>query len=109
MYYVGMFITEVVSKGRQGKSYTSILLRESYRVGSVVKSKTLAVLTHPPARVLEAVRRALAQPADSLSKLASASDDYLRLRQGQSFGALWTVDQLAQQLGIKKALGVTHE
>jgi transposase len=104
-----MFITEVVSKGNQGKSYTSILLRESYRVGSTVKSKTLAVLTRLPAHVLEAVRRAVAQPAGSLSNLADASDHSLRLRQGQSFGALWTVDQTARQLGIQKALGVTHE
>ena len=104
-----MFIAKVCSKGKQGKSYTSILLRESFRVGSVVKSKTLAVLTHLPAHVLEAVRRAVAQPTDSLSELAEASDGSLRLRQGQSFGAIWTVDQLAQQLGIKKALGVTHE
>ena len=108
MYYVGMFVTEVISKGQQGKSYTSILLRESFRVGSAVKSKTLAVLTHLPAHVLEAVRRAVAQPAASLSKLADAAGNSLRLRQGQSVGALWTVDQLAQQLGIKKALGVTH-
>ncbi len=51
-----MFIAEVVSKGKQGKAYTSILLRESFRVGSSVKSKTLAVLTHLPAHVLDAVR-----------------------------------------------------
>jgi transposase len=104
-----MFITEVISKGKRGKSYTSILLRESYRVGAAVKSKTLAVLTHLPAHVLEAVRRAVAQPADALPKLADASDGALRLRQAESFGALWTVDQLAEQLGIKKALGVTWE
>jgi hypothetical protein len=104
-----MFIAEVVSKGKQGKSYTSILLRESFRVGSSVKSKTLAVLTHLPAHVLEAVRRAVAQPADSLAKLADTSDGSLRLRQGPSMGALWTIDQVAQRLGIKKALGVTRE
>src|SRR5271155_948700 len=109
MHNVGMFITEVVSKGKHGKSYTSILLRESFRVGSTVKSKTLAVLTRLPAHVLAAVRRAVAQPADSLSKLADASDHSLRLRQGESFGALWTVDQIARQLGIKKALGLTQE
>lgn len=109
MYNVGMFIAEVVSKGKQGKSYTSILLRQSYRVGSAVKSKTLAVLTHLPSHVLEAVRRALGQPAAGLAKLADASDGSLRLRQAESFGALWTVDQIAQQLGIKKALGVTRE
>jgi hypothetical protein len=104
-----MFIAEVVSKGKPGKSYTSILLRESCRVGSAVKSKTLAVLTHLPVHVLEAVRRAVAQPADSLAKLADVSDRSLRLRQGESFGALWTADQIARQLGIQKALGVTHE
>jgi len=34
-----MYIAEVISKGQQGKSYTSILLRESFRVGSAVKSQ----------------------------------------------------------------------
>ncbi len=104
-----MFIAEVISKGKQGKSYTSILLRESSRVGSKVKSKTLAVLTHLPAHVLDAVRRAIAQPSSSLGALANTSDGCLRLRSAESFGALWTVDQVAQQLGIKKALGVTRE
>jgi transposase len=128
-----MFIAQVVSKGKHGKAYTSILLRESFRVGATVKSKTLAVLTRLPAHVLEAVRRAVAQPAnslpkpanssgtalaaplavasaaDSLAKLADASDGSLRLRQAESLGALWTVDQVAQQLGIKKALGVTRQ
>src|SRR2546428_6617545 len=104
-----MFIAEVISKGKHGKSYTPIPRRESYRLGSAVKSKTLAVLTHLPAHVLEAVRRAVAQPADSLSKLADASDGSVRLRQAESFGALWTVEQIAQRLGIKKALGVTRE
>jgi hypothetical protein len=102
-----MFITEVTSKGKKGQSYTSILLRESYRVGAAVKSKTLAVLTRLPAHVLAAVRRAVAQPADSLADLAGASEGSLQLRQAESLGALWTVDQAAQQLGIKNALGVT--
>lgn len=104
-----MFIAKVISKGKKGKSYTSLLLRESYRVGSRVKSKTLAVLTHLPAHVLDAVRRAIAQPSNSLSTLANTSEGSLRLRTAESFGALWTVDQVAQQLGIKKALGVTRE
>jgi len=104
-----MFIAKVISKGKHGKSYTSILLRESSRVGAVVKSKTLAVLTHLPAHVLEAVRRAIAHPADSLSQVAETSNGSLRLRQAESFGALWIVDQVAQQLNIKKALGVTRQ
>ena len=109
MYYVGMFIAEIISKGKKGKSYTSILLRESFRVGSKVKSKTIAILTQLPGHVLEAVRRAIAHPSDSLGQLAKVSEGSLRLRTAESFGALWTVDQVAQQLGIKKALGVTRE
>jgi hypothetical protein len=104
-----MFISKVVSKGKKGKTYTSILLRQSCRVGATVKSKTLAVLTHLPAHVLAAVRRALAQPADSLDALANAADGSLRLRTAESFGALFAVDQLAQQVGVKKALGVTRQ
>ena len=104
-----MFIAEVVSTGKHRKSYTSILMRESYRLGSAVKSRTLAVLTHLPAHVLQAVRHAIAQPVDSLARLAEASKDALRLRQAESFGAVWTVDQVAQRLGIKPALGVTRQ
>ncbi len=103
-----MYIAKVLSKGKHGKAYTSILLRESYRLGAKVKTKTLAVLTHLPAHVLEAVRRAIAPPADSLADLVGVSRGSLRLRQGESWGAVWTVDQVAQQLGLKKALGVTR-
>jgi hypothetical protein len=104
-----MFITEVVSKGKKGKSYTSILLRESFRLGAKVKSKTLAVLTHLPAHVLAAVRRAISHPADSLQQVAQASSGSLQLRTAESLGGVWTADQIAQKLGIKKALGVTRE
>ena len=62
-----MFITEVVSKGKKGKSYTSILLRQSFRLGSKVKSKTIAVLTHLPANIQDAIRYAVAKPSNSHS------------------------------------------
>lgn len=105
-----MFITEVHSKAKSGKgSYTSILLRESFRVGSKVKSRTLAVLTHLPAHVLAAVRRALAQPDYSLEPLARSAPEVLRMRTAESFGAVWAVDQMGQRLGLKKALGVTRQ
>jgi hypothetical protein len=103
-----MFIANVRSKGKSGQYYTSILLRESFRVGRKVKTKTLAVLTHLPAYVLSAVRNAIAQPQADLAEMAASSGHALQLRTGESFGAVWTVDQIAQRLGIKKALGVTH-
>lgn len=104
-----MFITRVVSKGKNGRSYTSILLRQSVRAGRKVASKTLAVLTHLPGHLLQALESALASGPDSLDALSAGSQGQLRLRNGPSFGAVWALDQVAAQLGIKKALGVTHE
>jgi hypothetical protein len=103
-----MYITEVPSKGKKGKAYLSILLRESYRLGTQVKSRTLAILTHLPAHVLAAVRHAIDQPKDALAEVAQGSQGSLKLRQGLSLGALWTLDQVATALGIKQALGVTY-
>ena len=40
--------------------------------------------------------------------MASASQGSLRQRNAESFGAVWTVDQIATRLEIKKALGVTR-
>jgi transposase len=104
-----MFVARVASKGKNGKSYSSILLRQTFRVGSKVKSKTLAVLTPLPARIISAIEKALAPEIDSLSSLAAQAPDRFRLRNAASFGAVWVVDQVATQLGLKKALGVTPE
>jgi transposase len=104
-----MFITQVISKGPHGKSYTSILLRESYRVGAQVKSKTLAVLTHLPAYLIDLIRQAIDHPTTSLTDLARSSAGALHLRTAESLGAVFTVHQVAQHLGIPKALGVTWE
>ncbi len=42
-----------------GRTYTSILLRQSYRVGRSVKHRTLASLTALPPAVVDAIERAL--------------------------------------------------
>jgi hypothetical protein len=42
-----------------GREYTSILLRQSYRVGRQVKHRTLASLTALPPAVIDAIERAL--------------------------------------------------
>lgn len=105
-----MFLTEILSKGKNGKSYKSILLRESYRHGSKVKSRTLAVLTKLPAYLIEVIRKAIKQsPSDSLQSLADQSKGSLQLHTAESFGAVWVVSQIAERLGIGKALGVTQQ
>jgi len=105
-----MFLTEIPSKGKNGQSYKSILLRESYRQGSKVKSRTLAVLTKLPTYLIEIIRHAIKQsPSDSLPSLADQSKGSLQLRTAESFGAVWVSTQITEQLGIDKALGVTQE
>lgn len=105
-----MFITEIPSKGKNGQAYKSVLLRESYREGSKVKSRTLAVLTKLPACLIEVIRHAMDRSSsDSLQSLADQSKGSLQLRTAESFGAVWVVAEVAGLLGIDKALGVTQE
>lgn len=43
----------------KGRTYESVLVRQSYRVGGQVKHRTLASLTRLPAHVIDAVERAI--------------------------------------------------
>jgi hypothetical protein len=105
-----MFIAEILSKGKKGQTYKSILLRESYRQGSKIKSRTLAILTKLPAHLLALIRQSVNDsPADSLQSLATQSKGSLQLRTAESFGAVWVTAQIAERLGLTKALGVTQE
>lgn len=75
----------------------AILLRESYREGKQVKSRTLANLNHwPPARV-EALRRALRGELDGVVGSEPTSD--------RIFGVLFVLKQLADRVGLTKVLG----
>lgn len=75
----------------------AILLRESYREGKQVKSRTLANLNHwPPARV-EALRRTLRGEFDGVTGIEPTSD--------RIFGVLFVLKQLADRVGLTKALG----
>jgi len=97
------------SKSGNG-SYTSILLRESFRrrqQGQIQNprpsSPTCQLMSWP---LSGALSPNLKTPWTTSRREAPQS---LRTRTGPSLGALWTVDQVAQRLGIKKALGVTLE
>jgi hypothetical protein len=97
-------------KSKQGnKVYEKILLRESYREPgggrSAVKKRTLLNLTKYPSDVVQAIELALKHRKD-LSALTSIKD--VRLKQGLSVGGVYTVFQIARQLGIEKALGMNQ-
>ena len=101
-----MYIARVKSKGKNGKAFVSILLRQSVRVGQQVKTKTVAVLTHMPKHVIASVEKAIKEPeAASLQQIKQNENTSLTLRNGLSFGAVWTVHEVAKQLGIPQALG----
>src|SRR3989442_1732449 len=92
---------------RGGKTYTRHLLRESYRANGKVLHRTIANVSHCSAAEIEAIRLALRHKED-LEHLGTVQD-VITLKQGLSFGAVWTVYQVARRLGIEKALGTTRE
>ena len=91
---------------RGGKTYTRHLLRESYRANGKVLHRTIANLSQCSAAEIEAIRLALRHKED-LEHLGPIQDA-ITLKQGLSFGAVWTVYQVARRLGIEKALGTTR-
>ncbi|MBT9148385.1 MAG: IS1634 family transposase [Dehalococcoidia bacterium] len=103
VYNVSMYIAEVLTKTKSGNpSHRCFLLRESFRKDGKVNSRTIANLTHCKPQEVAAIRLAL-QHKDDLSVLKSLDD--VELNEGMSVGAAWCIYQVAQQLGIEKALG----
>ena len=92
---------------RGGKTDTRHLLRESYRANGKVLHRTLANVSHCSAAEIEAMRLAL-RHKDNLEHLGTIQDA-ITLKQGVSFGAVWTVYHIARRVGIEKALGPTRE
>ena len=82
------------------KSPPAILLRESYRDGGKVKTRTLANLTHWAPERIEALRKALKGDFDGLDGEAVS---------GEIFGVLFALKQLAEQVGIPRVLGPSEE
>jgi hypothetical protein len=91
---------------RGGKTYTRHLLRESYRANGKVLHRTLANVSHCSEAEIEAMRLALRHKGE-LEHLGTIQDE-ITLKQGMSFGAVWTVYHIARRLGIEKALGTTR-
>jgi Transposase DDE domain len=92
---------------RSGKTYTRHLLRESYRAHGKVLHRTIANVSHCSEAEIEAMRLAL-RHKEALEHLGTIQDA-ITLKQGLSFGAVWTVYHIARRLGIAQALGTTRE
>jgi hypothetical protein len=92
---------------RGGKTYTRHLLREAYRAHGKVLHRTIANVSQWSAAELAALRLALRHKED-LEHLGTIQDA-VTLKQGLSFGAVWTVYHVARRLGIEQALGTTRD
>ena len=79
----------------------------SYRAHGKVLHRTLANLSQCSAAEIEAIRLAR-RHKEELAHLGTIQDA-ITLKQGLSFGAVWTVYQVARRLGIAKALGTTRD
>jgi len=90
-----------------GKKYTRHLLRESFREGNKVRHRTLANLSHCSDEEIEAIKLALKHKAD-LQQLGNINQD-IETRQGLALGAVWTLWQVAQRIGLIKALGSSQQ
>jgi transposase len=89
-----MYIATIPNRG----SPPALLLREGYREGKQVKTRTLANLTHWPAARIEALRRCLKGEFDALGTTSEPVSDRI-------FAVLFVLKEIAQRLGITSALG----
>jgi len=91
-----------------GKTYHRVLLRQSFRLEGKVKHRTVANLSACSQDEIQAIELALKHKHD-LDSLRPSAPGPLHLRQGLSFGAVWVLDQLAERLGLSKALGADRQ
>ena len=96
-----MYIDTTTSK-RGSKVYVRHLLRSSYREDGKVKHTTIANLSSCSDDEIAALKLALKHKG-KLTSLASLDDIETSL--GKRIGAVWTLNTIAERLGIMKALG----
>jgi len=93
---------DTASSTRAGKTYRRHLLRESYREGGKVKHRTIANLSQCSEEEIAAMKLALRHKGQ-LAQLGSIED--LNVQQGSRIGAVFSLQVVAQRLGLVRALG----
>jgi transposase len=102
LYDVDIYVSRAAWPSSNGKTYTSIYLRESYRDGDHVRKRDIANLTHCDPKEIAAIELAL-QFKGNLAALGSL--DRIQLSQGPSVRAVWVIAETARRLGLDQALG----
>jgi transposase len=85
-----------------GKPYRRVLIRQSYREGKKVKSRTIANISHLAEHEIQAIKLAF-KYKDDLSFLEKFADQ--KLCYDKIAGPCLLLHQVAQRLGITKILG----
>lgn len=91
---------------RNRKTYRRVLLRNSYRVNGKVHHDTIANLSTCSDAEVQTIKLAL-KNKNQLGQLGNIKND-IQTKQGMGAGAVWLLYQLAQRLGLTKALGNTR-
>ena len=100
-----MFIDTTISK-RGDKVYVRHMLRSSFRENGKVKHKTLLNLSNCSDDEIAALKLAF-KHKKNLTALASL--DTIEATLGKSIGAVWAMNEIAQRVGVTKALGNTKD
>ena len=95
----GKLRVETVRKKVNGKVYTSVLLRRSFRKDGKVQHETLGNLTRLPPDVIEFIKRRLAGELD-----ADAPHSSFEITRSLPHGNVAAVLQTAKQLGLENLL-----
>lgn len=92
-----MYIDEIISK-RNGKEYRTVLVRESYREGSVVNHKTIANISYLPQGCIEEIKRYLKGNSGNLDF------SQVQITDSKEYGASQSVLSFARKLGLDKLI-----
>jgi len=90
---------------KNGKTYQSVWLRQTYREGKATHKRDVANLKGCSREEIDAIELAL-KHRGNLAALASIKD--VKIKEGLSVGAVWTVYEVARGLGLEKVLGQEH-
>lgn len=96
-----MHVVETSFTPKNGKTYKSTLIRESYREGKKVKKRTIANISHCSAEEVTAIKYAL-KHKKNWHEIGNIKE--IKTKQGISFGATFVVYELIKKIGMKKVL-----
>lgn len=105
----GLYVDTVVRRYKD-RSYTSHLLRRSYREGGKVKKQTLGNITHLPPALIDLVRRGLAGEtfvATSAGVGAGVGVEGFRITRSLPHGHVAAVLGMVRTLGLEALLSAT--